>query len=105
MDHVHTEDQRNTQAAFLYSQLLYIPDALYPFEVEETAHLSAGDLSGDVAALRLSGDDLSGNGQIELPDLLFQRHPAHQVVDEAIHISALMLGMCPQAGTQKQTHH
>ena len=46
-------------------------------QVEQSSHLSVTDSFGYIAAFRLSGSDLSGHGQVELADLLLQRHLFH----------------------------
>ena len=54
-----------------------MPRRLSSFQVEQSSHLSVTDSFGYIAAFRLSGSDLSGHGQVELADLLLQRHLFH----------------------------
>ena len=77
VDYVHTEQQGNAEAALLHRLPLYFTDAFHSFQVEQSSHLSVTDSFGYIAAFRLSGSDLSGHGQVELADLLLQRHLFH----------------------------
>ena len=70
MDNVHAEQQRNFQATLLHRYLLHVAYVLHAFKIEQSTHLAARYLSGDVAALGLSGDDCSRDGEVELSDLL-----------------------------------
>ena len=70
---------------FLDGDALHVADLLHSLDVEQTAHGAAADLLGDVAALGLSGGDVARGGQIELADLLFEGHAAHQRVDIPLH--------------------
>ena len=91
VDHIHAEDQRNPQTALLDGDALHVADLLHPLDIEQTAHLAAADLLGDVAALGLTRGDVARTGQVELADLLFEGHAAHQRVDILLHRSARRL--------------
>ena len=75
--HVHTEQQGNTETALLHRLPLDLTDAFYPFQVEQSPYFSVTDAFGHITAFCLSGSDLSGHGQVELADLLLQRHLFH----------------------------
>ena len=92
MNHVHTEQQGDSQAAVLYGQSLYFADVLHPFQVEQTADFAVADFTGNVAALGLSGDDVSRYRQVELTDFLVQCHFAHQLRNELVHVLRSALG-------------
>ena len=68
MNHIQPEDEGNAQTAILYCEFLYVTDALYPRQVEDTSYFTAFYLSGDVTTFGLSGYYFSGDGKIELPD-------------------------------------
>ena len=62
------------------------------FQVEQTSDFTVADFTGNVAALGLSGDDVSRYRQVELTDFLVQRHFAHQLRNEFIHLLRIALG-------------
>ena len=68
MNHVHTEQQGDAQAAVLYGKFLHFADVLHAFQVEQTSDFTVADFTGNVAALGLSGDDVSRYRQVELTD-------------------------------------
>ena len=86
MYHIHAEQQGDAQAGVLYGQFLYVAYLGHSFQIEKPSHEPLLNLLGHVAALCLTGGDLSGHGQVELADFLFHSHPAHQCVDEAVHV-------------------
>lgn len=92
MNHVHTEQQGDAQAAVLYGKFLHFADVLHAFQVEQTSDFTVADFTGNVAALGLSGDDVSRYRQVELTDFLVQRHFAHQLRNEFIHLLRIALG-------------
>ena len=50
------------------------------------SYKSLFNLLGHVAALCLASSDLSGDWQVQLPDLFLHGHFLHQCVDESIHV-------------------
>ena len=86
VNHIHTEEQWNSQTALLDSDALHLADGLCAFEVEQSAHLACAYIFGDVALAGSTGDDIAGNGQVELPEFLLERHLRHEVIDKALHL-------------------
>ena len=71
MDDVHAEDKRNPEPGGIHRKLLELTDGGSSLDVEKTAYLAGLDPGCDVAALRVSGDDLTGDRKVQLPYLLF----------------------------------
>ena len=55
------------RTALLDGDALHVADLLHPLDIEQTAHLAAADLLGDVAALGLTGGDVARTGQLSWP--------------------------------------
>lgn len=87
MDHVHSEKDRNTKTRLLYGDSLYVSDLLCTLEVEKTSYFTLTDSLGNIAALCLTCDDVTGNRKVQLSDLLLDSHLAHEVIDELVHLS------------------
>ena len=102
MDHVHAEQQRNAEAWLFHSLFLYLTYFLHPFQVEQSSHFAFLDFAGDVAALGLSGSNLSRDGKVQLTDLFFGGHFFHQCVDETIHVLWRLLSGCGQESCRKE---
>ena len=86
MDDVHAEDEGDAETTFLDSNALQFSHATCALQVEEAAHTTCTDVLGHVARLGGTCHDVTRNGKVELTQLLFERHLAHQVVDEGIHL-------------------
>ena len=102
MNHVHTEEQRNAQAALLYGNLLHFADFVHTFKVEQTAHLTFLDFFSHVAALSRAGHDFARYGEVELAEFLLKGHLRHQIVDKLVHLS--LVGFCRYAERGKSHH-
>ena len=101
--HIHAEEQGNAQTGVFHCQLLHVAYLVHSFQVEKSSYKSLFNLLGHVAALCLTGGDFSGHGQVELADFLFHSHPAHQCVDEAVHVLWRLLRCRTQeAGSEQQ---
>ena len=90
MNHIHTEEQRNTQTTLLYRDALHFANCLRTFEVKQTAYSALSDILRDIALASSAGDDIAGNGQVELPEFLFKRHLRHEVVYKAVHLGVFV---------------
>ena len=94
VDHVHREQERDTEARFLDRNLLQLAQRLGAGDVEEGAHLAAAHavhhalVEARVERLLPAAGDL-----VHLADLLSQRHLADQLAD-ARAVIARTLGDC-----------
>ena len=85
MDDIHSKQQRYAQPALPYGDLLDGADLVHPLDVEESADLAFSDFFANIRAPRLSGDNVSGDRQVQLTKLFFKGHACHQRVDESVH--------------------
>ena len=85
VDHVLGEDQRDAVARAGDGDLLPGPDRVNGLGAEQRAELAVLEPGTDVAAARAAGlGPLARTQKVELADLLGQRHPLHQTVDELL---------------------
>ncbi len=89
MNHVHTENQGDAQAALFDGHLLQLTDALDTLHVEQSAHLTGLNLVHDISADGRTSDDVARDGQVELSEFLLQGHLRHEVVDKAVHLRVI----------------
>lgn len=90
MDDIHTEDQRNTQTALLDGDALHLADRLRALEVKQTAYPALPDILGDIALACSAGDDIAGNGQVELSEFFLERHLRHELINKAVHLGVFV---------------
>jgi len=86
VNHIHSEQQRNLQAALFHGDPLDLPDFFHPFDVEKAPHLACLDLGSHIGAGHLPGGDITRRRQIQLSQLLLQGHFLHQVADKTVHL-------------------
>lgn len=87
VDDIHSEDQRNPVRAAFQRQLLGFPYFRRAVEVQDRADFVALDPLARLRVHRGTRNDRTvGWNEIRLADLLFDGHPAHQFVDESVHL-------------------
>ena len=87
MNHIHSEKDRNSETGLFHSNALHLPDLVSTLEVEKSSYLAFADSLRNIAALCLSGNDISCNRKIQLTDLLLDSHLRHKVIDESVHLA------------------
>ena len=81
MDHVETEEQRDSQPALLHSEMLQALDHGHIDRPQHRAHLSVAD---EVLGREVLGRDWIGPDLGELADLLGEGHLREQGLDAAV---------------------
>ena len=98
MQHVETEQQRNAEARLLDRHLLQATRIFRAVNVEERAGLTLQDSFLDVRAGIGTGGGVVAREQVELPDLLLQRHLRDEVVDPLLAVLGLGRNNQSEAG-------
>ena len=84
-DIIKAHQEGNPQTRFFHRNALDLSHIRGSGEVEQTAHLTATDALGHIAAARLAGHYVPGDRQVQLTDLFVQGHTPHKIVHERVH--------------------
>ena len=69
MNHVHTYEQRDAQTAVLDGDFLQSLDLIEAFDVENSAHVTLGDIAAYLSIKCAAGSDVAGYHQVQLTNL------------------------------------
>ena len=77
VNHIHSEEQRNTHPTLFDRYALDLANESSTFEIKQAAHPTLTDVIAHITDTRLTRHDISGNRQVQLPQFLLQGHTGH----------------------------
>ena len=92
MHHVETHDERYAQSRLLDRHLLQCPDLIDTLQVEDSPQLASLCQCSGLTVHGCPCVDVANRYQVQLSDLLFERHTRHEIVNVLVHFVVLSAG-------------